>query len=295
MRAPQRRARVGRRTHSGCSPEPDRFARFTIAASRCPAGRKRSAILRPTTARHRRHDCRAASVVTGAAGFIGSHLCEALVARGVDVIGVDCFTDYYDPALKRRNVGPLGPGRASRCSSSTSRRRHLAGAAGAAPSSTRRRSPACAPRGARSSRLRAPQRARHPAPARALQGHGLERVVVASSSSVYGDAESAADRRGRPAAPVLALRRDQARGRAPRAALRARTSGCRPWRCATSRCTVRASAPTWGSTASSRRARGQADRGLRRRRADARLHVHRRRGRGEPRGRRARRWRPAPS
>ena len=36
-------------------------------------------------------------VVTGAAGFIGSHLCEALCASGVKVLGVDCLTDYYDP------------------------------------------------------------------------------------------------------------------------------------------------------------------------------------------------------
>ena len=43
-------------------------------------------------------------VVTGAAGFIGSHLSEALSARGDDVVGVDCFTDYYDPALKEENA-----------------------------------------------------------------------------------------------------------------------------------------------------------------------------------------------
>ena len=43
-------------------------------------------------------------VVTGAAGFIGSHLVEALAARGEDVIAVDCFTDYYDVELKRENV-----------------------------------------------------------------------------------------------------------------------------------------------------------------------------------------------
>ena len=46
-------------------------------------------------------------VVTGAAGFIGSHLCEALRARGDVVVAVDCFTDYYDPALKRENAQGL--------------------------------------------------------------------------------------------------------------------------------------------------------------------------------------------
>jgi UDP-glucose 4-epimerase len=44
------------------------------------------------------------ALVTGAAGFIGSTLAERLLADGVTVTGVDCFTDYYDPALKRRNV-----------------------------------------------------------------------------------------------------------------------------------------------------------------------------------------------
>src|SRR4051794_573606 len=44
-------------------------------------------------------------LVTGAAGFIGSHLVEALEAAGHDVAGLDCFTDYYDAALKAENVG----------------------------------------------------------------------------------------------------------------------------------------------------------------------------------------------
>jgi nucleoside-diphosphate-sugar epimerase len=44
------------------------------------------------------------ALVTGAAGFIGSTLTERLLADGADVTGVDCFTDYYDPALKRRNL-----------------------------------------------------------------------------------------------------------------------------------------------------------------------------------------------
>ncbi|HEU4364554.1 MAG TPA: NAD-dependent epimerase/dehydratase family protein [Candidatus Krumholzibacteria bacterium] len=43
-------------------------------------------------------------VVTGAAGFIGSHLCEALLARGHAVTGVDCLTDYYDVRIKRDNL-----------------------------------------------------------------------------------------------------------------------------------------------------------------------------------------------
>jgi nucleoside-diphosphate-sugar epimerase len=46
-------------------------------------------------------------VVTGAAGFIGSHLAETLIAQGHDVVAVDCFTDYYDPALKEENARGL--------------------------------------------------------------------------------------------------------------------------------------------------------------------------------------------
>ncbi|HEX5133428.1 MAG TPA: NAD-dependent epimerase/dehydratase family protein [Candidatus Krumholzibacteria bacterium] len=43
-------------------------------------------------------------VVTGAAGFIGSHLSEALLARDHAVVGVDCLTDYYDIRIKRDNL-----------------------------------------------------------------------------------------------------------------------------------------------------------------------------------------------
>jgi nucleoside-diphosphate-sugar epimerase len=43
-------------------------------------------------------------LVTGAAGFIGSHLCDALLAAGHELLAVDCFTDYYDRALKQENA-----------------------------------------------------------------------------------------------------------------------------------------------------------------------------------------------
>lgn len=46
-------------------------------------------------------------LVTGCAGFLGSHLCEALLACGDAVTGVDCFTDYYPRALKESNLAGL--------------------------------------------------------------------------------------------------------------------------------------------------------------------------------------------
>lgn len=44
------------------------------------------------------------ALVTGAAGFIGSHLTAALLDRGATVVGVDCFTDYYPRAVKEKNL-----------------------------------------------------------------------------------------------------------------------------------------------------------------------------------------------
>jgi len=44
------------------------------------------------------------ALVTGVAGFVGSHLAETLLARGDNVVGVDCFTPYYDRATKEQNL-----------------------------------------------------------------------------------------------------------------------------------------------------------------------------------------------
>ncbi len=46
-------------------------------------------------------------LITGGAGFVGSHLARALLERGDRVVAIDNFNDYYDPAIKRDNVRRL--------------------------------------------------------------------------------------------------------------------------------------------------------------------------------------------
>ncbi|HMI29603.1 MAG TPA: NAD-dependent epimerase/dehydratase family protein [Gaiellaceae bacterium] len=135
-------------------------------------------------------------VVTGAAGFIGSHLSEALLADGHDVVAVDSFNDYYDPALKEENAAGFDVSRLDLAEDDLALDGfdgvfHLAGQPGVRSFGTvfddyvRRN-------------LLATQRVFESA-ARA----GV-RVVFASSSSVYGDAErypTAEDARPSPISP----------------------------------------------------------------------------------------------
>src|SRR5688572_23793545 len=120
-------------------------------------------------------------VVTGAAGFIGSHLTEALLARGDDVVAVDSFTDYYEPALKEENAQAFDVERVDL--NDTPLEELFAGAAGIFH--------LAAQPGVRPSfhDLDTYLRRNVLATQRVLEATDA-RVVFASSSSIYGDAES---------------------------------------------------------------------------------------------------------
>src|SRR5256885_644788 len=130
-------------------------------------------------------------VVTGAAGFIGSHLCERLLSAGHEVVGIDSFSDYYERERKEQNLAAarahqnfsleeadLVDADLTRILSGATVVFHLAGQPGVRPSW-----------GGHFDRyvhdnIVATQRLLE-----SLREVAVERLVFASSSSVYGDAE----------------------------------------------------------------------------------------------------------
>src|SRR4051812_12992804 len=131
------------------------------------------------------------ALITGAAGFIGSHLAERLLERGETVIGVDRMSDYYDPAVKAANVDNLREHPAfsfveadlvqiasPALLDDVSHVYHLAGQPGVRPSWGRSFEIYA------SDNVMATQ-----ALLEAARDASLERFIYASSSSIYGNAE----------------------------------------------------------------------------------------------------------
>jgi len=131
-------------------------------------------------------------VVTGAAGFIGSHLCERMLADGHEVVGVDCFTDYYRRARKEQNLDVARSHRnfsfeeldlvdadLTAALEGAAIVYHLAGQPGVRPSWGHQFD-----RYVRDNVIATQRLLEH------LKGSRLKRLVFAGSSSVYGDAES---------------------------------------------------------------------------------------------------------
>jgi nucleoside-diphosphate-sugar epimerase len=129
------------------------------------------------------------ALVTGAAGFIGSHLSAALLDQGAEVRGLDCFTDFYARELKEANLdtvrshprfefmeAALQSAELSPCLDGVTHVFHLAAQAGVRKSWGRDF------RAYSVNNIEATQRLLE-----ACAGRPLERVVYASSSSVYGD------------------------------------------------------------------------------------------------------------
>ncbi|MEM9166852.1 MAG: NAD-dependent epimerase/dehydratase family protein [Planctomycetota bacterium] len=135
-------------------------------------------------------------LVTGAAGFIGSHLCEALVARGDRVVGVDNFDPFYDRANKQANADAVAaaagdsPGTFELLEADLNDQDRMTALFGAASPDTVVHLAAKA--GVRPSIADPVGYARANITATAglmslAETHGVSTLVIASSSSVYGN------------------------------------------------------------------------------------------------------------
>jgi UDP-glucose 4-epimerase len=144
------------------------------------------------------------AIVTGAAGFIGSHLVDSLLGDGHEVVGVDCFVDYYPRAAKEQNLERARDHSAFRLVEGRLQELDLHGVFQGAGAIYH----LAAQAGVRSSwgrdfalysdhNVLATQRVME-----AAAGAGHPRVVYASSSSVYGDAKALPLREDSPCQPV---------------------------------------------------------------------------------------------
>ena len=154
-------------------------------------------------------------LITGGAGFIGSHLAERLLADGRRVVVLDNFDPYYEPAIKRRNVAHAIGHPAYRLIEGDIRDRslvdevfaaeqigavvHLAARAGVRPSIRDPRLYTSVNLGGTTELLQA------------AEAHGVERFVFGSSSSVYGNNEKVpfaeSDSVDEPISPYAATKR----------------------------------------------------------------------------------------
>ena len=225
---PERRNHQRRRPHRSCG---RRHERAPVPAARLHSG---AAGMK--------------AVVTGAAGFIGSHLSAALLDSGATVTGIDCFTDYYARPLKEANLATLqgtardSPSSRARCRTSTS------GLRSPEPpmSSTWPPRPGCRKSWGRDfdvytrDNVEATQRLLE-----ALAGMPIQKYVYSSSSSVYGDHVPLPMREDAYLQPLSPY------GVSKLAAniwgiSTGRTTACRPCRCGISPCTARDSGRIWG-------------------------------------------------
>jgi UDP-glucuronate 4-epimerase len=131
------------------------------------------------------------ALVTGVAGFIGSHLAETLVASGADVVGIDSFAPYYGAGLKRDNLAGLADAESFRLVEGNLREVDLQGAlAGVDVVFHLAGQPGV--RRSWGQEFAVYTNENVLATQRLLEGvkeHGPVPFVFASSSSVYGDAE----------------------------------------------------------------------------------------------------------
>ena len=154
-------------------------------------------------------------LLTGAAGFIGSHLADRLLSEGHEVLGLDNFNDFYDPAIKARNIAQaeshahfklvrgdiLDAELLNKLFTDFAPDRviHLAAWAGVRPSIEK---PALYQKVNLEGTVNLLEACRH---------HGVDRFVFASSSSVYGNREEVpfreSDDVGQPISPYAATKR----------------------------------------------------------------------------------------